>query len=571
MSYYFRISFILQFLMLTLTLMSTLAIPLVAASVPGDLGPLEIDHSNQLSIILSPVPVLRAYRVEVFSKPKTLDISLKSTSGWTPYFQIEGPLPENGDHTAVGTGTIAFKSPKLEANSTLQTRVTLAQAGVYRLVVDARVLSAPEPRSALLSIDASCVEGCHRDVIPFSNFISKLKRENRLQEVTQPLLEVVNHFVSDPIVSKSLVDEFNQILTSSDSSSLDAFPKLSLAHFGKIRDLLAVTKTGRTAQPDAVLHGTLETLLGPCDVPRDDPTPLNGCPQLKYGHFADHTLTDCQSAHSRSFAKILTSLSVGNLSSVTFGEKNYSTPEDLISALIKSGHEVRLRRERTFANFLSFTIDDQQDLQWPVWLDTGLIIKGEPLVIPAGHSQHAYWISGPTVNARVSIFLGMYGAAFFGQTDTRPHWVGRRAISDISSLTDSREILKSIQGARLYLSKNRFERATIAAGNLEDGYILLGDCNDTDAALEKFTRGTYSSYPLLRDRRFDQNCRPDDFFCNLMSSLPDDTRNSARNRSDDLRRIALMAPFTMDSKDWFDEKLKFQMQAVAAELNTQMK
>jgi hypothetical protein len=50
--------------------------------------------------------------------------------------------------------------------------------------------------------------------------------------------------------------------------------------------------------------------------------------------------------------------------------------------------------------------------------------SGDSFTIPVGHSQHAWRISGPVVDTRVTFFLGIKGAGFFGQTDQRPAWSG---------------------------------------------------------------------------------------------------------------------------------------------------
>jgi hypothetical protein len=424
--------------------------------------------------------------------------------------------------------------------------VTLGH-GVYRVIVDAT-----DPTT----LTATCSAGCARDAISAQDLAAKLLASGQLDPLIDQLRGKLGILAPDPDLRAQLDAQLSQITAGADLSFLARFPTVPLKALGQLRPALGLVPAS-APQPDAVVDGELADLLGTCDRPYAMPSVLPQLQGVAYGHFPNRALTACQAAHSVTLAQVLTSLAAQNGSRVSYRGQGYTTAEDLMAALVDAGHTVEVRNERTYANFLSFAlVDEDTDSEWPVWIDTGVTLaNGESLTVPMGHSGHAWRISGPDVNARVMFYLGISGAGFFAQTDTRPAWTGMTA-RDVDS--ERAHVVASVASAARYLRKNREERSTVAQGLPADGYGYLGVCNDSNAYVELETRGTITTFPLLRAASL-----PD-----LAPGLPHDA-DQAPPREDLLRRVLEMAPHPPGSPLYPDDELRNAMDAVAAELGAQ--
>ena len=204
-----------------------------------------------------------------------------------------------------------------------------------------------------------------------------------------------------------------------------------------------------------------------------------------------------------------------------------------------------------YANFLSMIVGDK-DLIWPVWLDTGIQLStGDSFNLPVGHSQWAWRISGPVVNTRVTFFLGISGAGFFGQTDARPPWSGTIAAS---TDTSAEVVTATADAASEYLRRNHVERTTVAQGYPADGYGYVGVCNDSNATIESATRGTVTAFPLLRARSLDADPDLGDGLDDVVRALPKDA-DGIDDPQDALRRAVAMQPFPDGSPLMWDPAL----------------
>ena len=232
---------------------------------------------------------------------------------------------------------------------------------------------------------------------------------------------------------------------------------------------------------------------------------------------------------------------------MTYRGAALQTPGELAQALLDAGHTIEARNERTYANFLSLTFGDV-NVRWPVWLDTGATLpSGDNLVVPMGHSHHAWRISGPDVNARVMFYLGISGAAFFAQTDVRPAWTGE------TLAPASNDVAATFDWAARYLARNRAERTTVAAGLPADGYGYVGVCNDSNAVIEYATLGTITAFPLLRAASLDTQAPLGDGLDDILHTLPHDADALA---PDAIRRVAAMTPKRCDWDARLDAQLK---------------
>ena len=439
-----------------------------------------------------------------------------------------------GMHLALEAGThLAVFAPDghLVGDGDLALDVTLDAPGVYRVGVEADT-----------DLTAICDANCARPEITLGDLLAKL-------ESTQPLHDQIaarlQELVPDPDLQAQLLAQLDTVFA--DRTALDRFPTVPLRGVGKLRPALGLIPS-QTPSPDVVVEGELADLLGACDAHRDPPPPISPqLPQVGYGHFPNGALTDCQFAHSERLAQILTSLAVGNGSVVRYQGAELHTPAELARALLASGHTIEVRNERTYANFLSLTFGGV-DVRWPVWLDTGVAAPPyDDLVIPMGHSQHAWRIHGPDVDARVMFYLGISGAAFFPQTQVRPAWTGEVLAPA------SHDIVATFEWAARYLVRNRAERTTVAAGLPADGYGYVGVCNDSNAVLELATMGTITAFPLLRAASLDTEAPLGDGLDDMLHTLPHDADQDPPNA---IARIAAMTPAGCDWDATLDAQLR---------------
>ena len=304
----------------------------------------------------------------------------------------------------------------------------------------------------------------------------------------------------------------------------------------------------QASTPDQVVTGELTTLLGNCDAARSYPSVVTAqVPDLGYGHFPDFSLNQCEITQSAQLAQVLTSLSVGNGSSVTYKGATLNTPKDLMAALVASGHRIEIRNERAYANFVSFAYK-QANIRFPVWIDTGIAMaSGQNLVIPVGHTQQSFYISGPDVETRVAFYLGIDGAGFFSLTQRRPAWTGG-VTYDIGATDDgaSDRIMSTLDFAMHYLQRTRTEATTVAAGMPAEGYGFVGVCNDSVSLLESLTLGRATSYPLVRAKSLNTAARLNDGLDDALAAMPKDA-DDAPVRSDILARVRKMLPLDLAS------------------------
>jgi len=427
-------------------------------------------------------------------------------------------LDPAGETVAEGTGSLD---------------VRLESSGVYRVAVDADT-----------QLFAQCHAACARPEITLADLLGKLDSDPSLHdEINARMAELV----PDPDLRAQLSARLDAIFADPSHADLDRFPTVPLHAIGTLRPALGAVPA-QAPSPDAVTFGELSDLLGGCDARRDPPPPIRPeLPEVGYGHFPNLALTDCQFAHSQRLAQILTSLGANNGSVVKYRGAELRSPAALAQALLNSGHTIDVRNERTYANFLSLTFGDV-NVRWPVWLDTGVALpSGGNLVVPMGHSHHAWRIVGPDVDARVMFYLGISGAAFFAQTNVRPAWTGE------TLAPASHDVVATFDWAARYLARNRIERTTVAQGLPADGYGYVGVCNDSNAVIEFATMGTITAFPLLRAASLDTEAPLGDGLDDILHMLPHDADTVA---PDTVRRVAAMTPRTCDWDAQLDMQLK---------------
>lgn len=510
-------------------------------------GPAAIGSSIEIALA-SRVP---AYRVESFGGTK-LAIDLKGHNGTDAYVVVEGPLPDHGDRAAIGTGAVVDEDDDSGYGTNAKLELTLEQPGVYRILTGtSSSLSQGLEAAGSLTLEVDCTANCFRPMVDQKSFVRALQSQGG-PAFNEYLKSEIAAAIPDPTLAASLTAQLDAILADPELKGLERFPTIPLAAIGTLRPALGALVPPSQPQEDKVVTGDLMQLLGGCTPDRSPPAEIDAArlPGVRYGQFPSATLAPCEFAHADTLAQVLTSLAAGNNSSVTFKGETLRTPRELFAALVASGHTVQVRNERMYANFLSLIAGDR-DVIWPVYLDTGLALSdGNTLSIPMGHSHHAWRISGPQINTRVMFYLGVSGVGFFGQTSARPAWSGMIASTDVSveraSGADYNYLLDTLDAASTYLRRIRVERSTVAAGKPADGYGFLGVCNDSNATIEHATRGTISTFPLMRAKELDAQPVLGDGLDATIRALPKDGDGIVDTR-DALRRALAMQPFAADS------------------------
>lgn len=514
-----------------------------------DVGPLNLEEADEVEITTR----IPAYRVESYGDTTlALDLTAANADPLIVVEDAEGNIVASDDDGGEGL------------NSRLT--VTLTEPGLYRVIAGTYETlsrgSTPEPTT--LNLEARCQANCARPSMSAAELLTQLRANGELELVEAMLTAQLEELLPDSAMRAAAINELQTILASEDFAGIERFPALPLRGLGQARPLMGLLPEVEPSE-DVVVEGELARVLGVCQDDRTDPGPLNpALPSLLYGHYPNRALTPCQVSHSEGLARALTALAADNGSSVTYNGQTLTTPRELFAALLATGHSIEVRNERTYANFTGLSYNGL-DVVWPVWVDVGEEVGGGPLLIPSGHSHHAWRVEGPDVNARVMFYLGISGAAFFAQTSTRPGWCGEvlgdRAFSD----DEAEHILATVDAATAYLQRIRTERTTVAAGMPADGYGFVGVCNDSNAVIEYVTRGTISAFPLMRAAELDDAPLLDDGLDEALRALPHDADVSA-GRADTLRRVMAMTPHELDSDQLVDEMLRQQLLGVQSEL-----
>ena len=523
-------------------------------------GPAAIDGAIDVTLERR-VP---AFRVESFGGTKlAIDVKGHGSDG---YVVVEGPLASDGDGVAIGAGTVVGEDDDSGSGHDAHLSLVLDKPGVYRVLAGTyESLGEGGAASGSVTLSIACAAACWRPMVDQKTFVRALQAQGAFTDYAKAEIARV---VPDQAVADQLAAQLQTILADPDLNGIERFPTIPMASIATLRPALGAIPS-QPANPDTVVHGDLLQLLGACTADRALPAEIANVPGVRYGQFPSKVLSPCQFAHAGKLAQVLTSLAAQNGSSVTFKGKTITSPRELFAALVESGHTIEVRNERMYANFLSMIAGDR-DVIWPVWLDTGIkLSSGESLTIPVGHSHHAWRISGPNVNTRVTFFLGISGAGFFGQTDTRPAWSGTIASTDVTvtsaSGADYDYLLKTAEVAALYLRRNRTERSTVASGMPADGYGFVGVCNDSNATVELATRGTTTAFPLLRAKQLDAQPDLGDGLDATMRALPKDGDGIADAR-DALRRAVAMQPFPNGSPLMWDARLGAQVAKARADV-----
>jgi hypothetical protein len=537
----------------------SMILPQTALALPHEIGPLPFGKSQTVK----PSTDIQGLRVQSFGNT-VISFSLKGQKGNLPQVTIEGPLANFGDGDVPGTGPVASQ-PNLrlsKSQGTLNLKFKLTDPGVYRILIHGTTES-----TAPFNIRNACLENCNVKEISNQEFIQSLKDSGRINVVLALFKKLIARYISDPLISGRINDEFSKIIMTGDLKGLRSFPTLPVTEIGSLTQGAVTVLPNLNSKifknpsgNDPVLNGNLIDVVNATGkLERSSPSLVNSnLPGVGNGEYSNLALTAQQVIQSGGLAQVLTSLSLKNGSQVVYNGKTITTPGQLLTELASTGHHLRVADQRTYANFISFNDGDKM-VRWPSFINTGITLpSGETVVVPMSHSQFAWEITGPEINARVTFFLGITGTGFFPNTHLRPTWTG---LSELD-VTESKNpeslsfISRAAEAAAVFLRRVRVEREKFPAGLPIDGYgVLEGVCDDATADIRFLLFGKTTPndpFPQLRSHSLDGTALLGDGLDKLLAHSKRDTQvpttpaeildTLSRIRSMNIRGLAPWSP-----------------------------
>ncbi len=177
-------------------------------------------------------------------------------------------------------------------------------------------------------------------------------------------------------------------------------------------------------------------------------------------------------------------------------QQSIDTPEDLVRALIDSGHDVTVSDSRYFANFGHFHFKGQ-DVMMPFWVNSQILVPGtaRPLLVPVSHAEYEWRVTGPKINAIVSFYFGIDGKAEFRTMDQLDQpWVMNRHAHEYRG-AGAVEVTRLAGRMVLTYAHQHRARPRLPFG----GYYALGVCQDVVAAIELKMTGKATLFPNTAD------------------------------------------------------------------------
>jgi hypothetical protein len=176
--------------------------------------------------------------------------------------------------------------------------------------------------------------------------------------------------------------------------------------------------------------------------------------------------------------------------------KKATTPQELVQALMATGHSVVVADARYFANFGHFHYKGQ-DVMMPFFVNSQIAIPdtNRSLLVPVSHAEYEWEIRGPKVNADVSWYFGIDGKSEFRTMDTLDQaWVLGRHAHEYRD-ADAVEVTRLVGLFVIAFVHQHLRRPDLPFG----GYYPLGVCQDGVAAIEKKMTGHDTLFPNTAD------------------------------------------------------------------------
>jgi hypothetical protein len=172
--------------------------------------------------------------------------------------------------------------------------------------------------------------------------------------------------------------------------------------------------------------------------------------------------------------------------------KTATTPQELMQALVATGHSLVIYDSRYFANFGHFHYKGQ-DVMMPFYVNSQIAIPktSRSLLVPVSHAEYEWEIRGPKVNADVSFYFGIDGKAEFRTMDTLDQaWVLGRHAHEYRD-ADALEVTRLVGKMLVAYVHQHLRRPDLPFG----GYYPLGVCQDGVAAIERKMTGHDTLFP----------------------------------------------------------------------------
>jgi hypothetical protein len=202
--------------------------------------------------------------------------------------------------------------------------------------------------------------------------------------------------------------------------------------------------------------------------------------------------------------------------------KMATTPQELVQALMATGHSVVIADGRYFANFGHFHYKGQ-DVMMPFFVNSQIAIPGtdRSLLVPVSHAEYEWTVRGPKVNADVSFYFGIDGKAEFRTMDTLDQaWVLGRHAHEYRD-ADAVEVTRLVGKMLIAYVHQHIKRPDLPFG----GYYPLGVCQDGVAAIERKMTGHDTLFPNTTEAALWDDPR-DAEINEMMIAIPKD-RNGA--------------------------------------------
>jgi hypothetical protein len=313
------------------------------------------------------------------------------------------------------------------------------------------------------------------------------------------------------LLTPALVDQLRKLIVGKDWEGLDRFPGWTMREINPAVKVVAKV-AGRPAGAEEI-KGYLD--VGPYGLDKAEVVSLDSASTLP-GFSTDGIVSDvgagvvrgdgpnglaAEHADSQRLADVLNRLSLNGAdgyatAGVTIRGKAANSPEELVKALVASGHSVEVYDARYFANFGHFHYKGQ-DVMMPFFVNTQMVVPGTKrmLLVPVSHAEYEWKVRGPRVNADVSWYFGIDGKAEFRTMDTLDQvWVMVRHAHTYTG-ADAVEVTRLVGKMTLAYVHEHVARPTLPFG----GYYALGVCQDSVAAIEKKMTGAVTLFPNTAD------------------------------------------------------------------------
>jgi hypothetical protein len=385
------------------------------------------------------------------------------------------------------------------------------------------------------------------------------------------------------VLSPKLVHAMRVLILGKDWQGLDRFPGWEMADINPLVDLSGDIDRSVAEAPEQPLSAYID--LGQYALDQKEAADLDR-PSTLAGFSTDGLVTslgdgvvrgdaaDPERApmHSESMrlAEVLNRLSLNRLEgaasmTATLGDNTAKTPEDLVRALIATGHEVTVADARYFANFGHLHYEGN-DVMMPFWVDAMALVPGtdRPLKVPVAHAEYEWIVRGPKINADVSFYFGVDGKAEFRTMDTLDQaWVMGRHAHEYRG-ADAVEVTRLNGLMTLAYAHEHLAHPKLAFG----GYYALGVCQDGIAAIEQKMTGKSTLFPNTADMKLFKDTR-DAEINGMLAAIPKD-RDGGRPQMErifgslpttDLAAITipgLASDLVSVQKAWHDGTLRYK-------------